>query len=97
MSNAMNRNFGRLALNRRRFFEGIAALGLTTALLPGCRPAEKADTEDIEEITVETIKAAEKIIGIKLNDKERKKILKGLKRNLETYNSSRLCCFFFRH
>jgi hypothetical protein len=68
--------------NRRQFFEYFAAIGITSAVVSSCKQGE---VEEIGEITVEMVEAAEKIAGIKLTPKEREKIVKRLNRNLETY------------
>jgi len=72
--------------NRRQFFEYFAAIGVASAMMSGCQTGE---IEEKGEITVDTIEAAEKIAGIKLSPEERKKIVKRLNRNLETYNGLR--------
>jgi Asp-tRNA(Asn)/Glu-tRNA(Gln) amidotransferase A subunit family amidase len=76
----------KLGFNRRQFFEYFAAIGITSAVLPACRPGE---VEEKSEITVETIEAAEKIARIELTSEERKKIVKRLNRNLKTYRDLR--------
>ncbi|MCD4698343.1 MAG: amidase [Bacteroidales bacterium] len=71
--------------NRRLFLGQLAALGISSSLFPGCSLAIDQD----DTITVETLKATEKIAGITLNNKERNEILEGVKSNLETYNNFR--------
>lgn len=68
--------------NRRKFLEYFAALGISSAILPSC--ARRTFPEE-NELTVEMIKAAEKLMGITLTEKERKDILKGLNKNLKIY------------
>ncbi|UCC39766.1 MAG: amidase [Candidatus Aminicenantes bacterium] len=72
--------------NRRRFLECFAALGVSSALLPGLPPVS---LEEKEEITLKTIEEAEKIIGIKLTNEERKRIRGRLNRNLGIYKGIR--------
>jgi Asp-tRNA(Asn)/Glu-tRNA(Gln) amidotransferase A subunit family amidase len=76
----------RSGFKRRRFLECFAALGVSSIILPGLPSVSFAEEE---EITLETIKAAEKIIGIELTKEERKKILRRLNRNLEIYKGIR--------
>lgn len=76
----------RSGFKRRRFLECFAALGVSSIILPGLPSVSFAEEE---EITLETIKAAEKIIGIELTKEERKKILKRLNRNLKIYKGIR--------
>ena len=76
----------RSGFKRRRFLECFVALGVSSIILPGLPSVSFAEEE---EITLETIKAAEKIIGIELTKEERKEILKRLKRNLEIYKGIR--------
>jgi Asp-tRNA(Asn)/Glu-tRNA(Gln) amidotransferase A subunit family amidase len=86
MDETLSENFEKQGFNRRQFFEYFAAIGITSAVMPACRPGE---VEEKGEITVETIEAAEKIAGLKLTPKEREKIVKRLNRNLETYRGLR--------
>ncbi len=86
MDKLLSQNSERPGFNRRKFFEYFAAVGITSAVLPACKPGE---IEENGEITVETIKAAEKIAGLKLKPEERKKIVERLNKNLEIYQGLR--------
>jgi Asp-tRNA(Asn)/Glu-tRNA(Gln) amidotransferase A subunit family amidase len=86
MDEILSKNTEKLGFDRRQFFEYFAAIGITSAVMPACRSGEK---EEKGEITVETIKAAEKIAGIRLTAEEREKIVERLNRNLETYRGLR--------
>ncbi len=76
----------KLGFDRRQFFEYFAAIGITSTVMSACQPGE---VEERGEITVETIKAAEKIVGIKLTPKEREQIVERLNKNIEIYRSIR--------
>jgi Asp-tRNA(Asn)/Glu-tRNA(Gln) amidotransferase A subunit family amidase len=86
MDKVLSESTEKLGFNRRQFFEYFAAIGITSAVIPACRTG---DVEGKGEITVDVIEAAEKIAGIKLTPEERKKIVKRLNRNLETYRGLR--------
>lgn len=86
MDEILNKNTEKFGFDRRQFFEYFAAIGITSAVMPACRSGEK---EEKGEITVETIKAAEKIAGIRLTAEEREKIVERLNRNLEIYRGLR--------
>jgi Asp-tRNA(Asn)/Glu-tRNA(Gln) amidotransferase A subunit family amidase len=86
MDQTFSKNSEKLGFNRRQFFEYFAAIGITSAVMPACQPG---GVEEKGEITVETIEAAEKIAGIKLAAKERKKIVKQLNENLDTFRGLR--------
>ncbi len=73
--------------NRRIFLQHLAVLGISSAVLPGCANATVVGEDN--GITVETLKAAEKIAGLTLNNGERKEILERVNTNLETYNKFR--------
>jgi len=75
-----------IELNRRKFLECFAALGITSTFLPNC---SNAVTQDEYKISIEMIESAEKLIGIELTEKERKEILEGLNNNLEAYQNIR--------
>ena len=81
MGNNKNSN-----LNRRKFLEYFAAIGISSALIPSC---SSAAWQDENKITVEMVAAAEKLIGIELTGQERKQILKGPVDNLKTYQKLR--------
>jgi len=73
-------------VNRRRFIKHLAILGASSLVVSGCsRPATVGE----QGITIETIRAAESIIGIELTDDERHDILVGLKDNLEGFGEIR--------
>ncbi len=86
MEKTSSERFEKLGFDRRQFFEFFAAIGITAAVMPACRTGE---VEDKGEITIDVIEAAEKIAGIELTSEERKKIVKQLNRNLETYRGLR--------
>jgi Asp-tRNA(Asn)/Glu-tRNA(Gln) amidotransferase A subunit family amidase len=86
MDKLLSENSERSGFNRRQFFEYFAAIGITSAVLPACKPGEVAENG---EITIETIKAAEKIAGLKLKPKEREEIVERLNKNLEIYRGLR--------
>ena len=65
-------NDERLAVNRRRFFECLSALGFGCTLLPD---ALVIAAQDAETVTVEMIEAAQKIAGVSFTLEERQAIL----------------------
>ena len=65
-------NDERLALNRRRFFECLSALGLGSTLMPD---ALTIAAQDSETITVEMLEAAQKIAGIAFTREEQQAIV----------------------
>jgi Asp-tRNA(Asn)/Glu-tRNA(Gln) amidotransferase A subunit family amidase len=69
-------------VNRRRFIQHLAILGASSLVVKGC---SSPITEGEEGITIDTIKAAEKIFGIELTDDERHDVIEGLRKNLEGY------------
>ena len=72
--------------NRRTFLASCAALGLggpAFGIEPGGRPLEDG------EITLETVRAAEKIAGLQFSDQERELFLDELKDLVEDYRSIR--------
>lgn len=71
--------------SRRKFLGHLAALGVSSAIFPACARV----TENDQDITTSSLKEAEKIADIKLSDKERKEILKSVRRNTETYKKLR--------
>lgn len=73
-------------LNRRRFLEYFAAVGISSAVMPSISSNIKQSENTI---TIETIAAAEKLIGIEFTDEERKQMLKGLVSNLKRYRNFR--------
>ena len=75
------------AHNRRIFLEHLSVLGISAALLPACTNTTVIDEDNI--ITLETLKSAEKVANIRLNNNERKDILERVKSNTETYNNFR--------
>ncbi len=73
-------------VNRRRFIQHLAILGASSLVVKGC---SSPITENQRGITIESIKAAENLIGIELTDDERRDILEGLQENLKGYTSIR--------
>lgn len=71
--------------NRRKFLGHLAALGISSAILPAC----SADFDDNETINLETLEEAEKLAGIELSNKERKEVLDGAVENTEVYKRFR--------
>ena len=69
-------------VNRRRFIEHLAILGVSSLCVSGCA---HSITESGKGITIEAIRAAENIIGIELTDHERHDILEGLRENLKGF------------
>ena len=65
----------RVALNRRRFFECLSALGLGCTLLPD---ALVIAAQDAETVTIEMIEAAQKIAGVSFTRDERQSIVERL-------------------
>jgi hypothetical protein len=61
----------RLAFNRRRFFEGLSALGLGSTLMPD---ALTIAAQDSETVTVEMIEVAQKIAGVVFTREEQQSI-----------------------
>lgn len=71
--------------NRRIFLGYLAALGVSSAILPACSSTiDEGDT-----ITLESLKEAEKVAGIKLTNKERKEVIEGVIENIQTYGRFR--------
>jgi Asp-tRNA(Asn)/Glu-tRNA(Gln) amidotransferase A subunit family amidase len=70
--------------NRRNFLKIMAALGMTSAVASG-----GILSQDEEPISKDAIKAAEKIAGLELSDKEREEILEGLQYNRAIYDQFR--------
>jgi len=62
----------RVALNRRRFFECLSALGLGCTLMPD---ALVIAAQDAETVTVEMIEAAQKIAGVSFTREEQQAIV----------------------
>jgi Asp-tRNA(Asn)/Glu-tRNA(Gln) amidotransferase A subunit family amidase len=62
----------RIALNRRRFFECLCALGLGSTLLPD---ALTIAAQDAETVTLEMIEAAQKIAGVSFTRQEQQAIV----------------------
>ena len=54
----------KLAMNRRRFIVGLSAAGVGSTLMPG---ALAAVAQDADKITVEMLKAAQRIAGLRLH------------------------------
>src|SRR2546423_15717777 len=65
-------NDERLALNRRRFFECLSALGLGSTLLPD---ALTIAAQDSETVTIEMIEAAQHIAGVTFTREEQQSLL----------------------
>jgi Asp-tRNA(Asn)/Glu-tRNA(Gln) amidotransferase A subunit family amidase len=65
-------NDERLAFNRRRFFEGLSALGLGSTLMPD---ALTIAAQDSETVTVEMIEVAQKIAGMVFTREEQQSIV----------------------
>ncbi len=80
-------NSEKSGMDRRRFIEYCAVLGLASTLAPEL-PAKTVEKK-AKIVTVEIIEAAEKIIGIKLSPKERKRIVGRLNNNLKIYDDLR--------
>ena len=73
--------------NRRIFLQHLAVLGISSTLLPSC--ANAITVGENNDITVETLEAAEKLADIKLSNEERKEILEKVKSNVETFKKFR--------
>jgi len=69
---------------RRKFLQTLVALGMSSAVAPGGQMKQ-----DDGVISVDTLKAAEKISGIELSGKEREEILEGVKENRAIYDAFR--------
>jgi Asp-tRNA(Asn)/Glu-tRNA(Gln) amidotransferase A subunit family amidase len=65
-------NDERIALNRRRFFECLSALGLGSTLLPD---ALTIAAQDADTVTIEMIAAAQKIAGVSFTREEQQAIV----------------------
>jgi len=74
-------------MDRRHFIEYCAVLGLASTLAPEFQG--KTIEKKAKIVTLETIEAAEKIIGVKLTPKERKRIAGQLNNNLKVYQDLR--------
>lgn len=68
---------GKLAVNRRRFLAGLSAAGLGSTLLPG---ALLAVAQDADEITVEMLDAAQRVVGLRFGRDELQRIVGRLNR-----------------
>jgi Asp-tRNA(Asn)/Glu-tRNA(Gln) amidotransferase A subunit family amidase len=75
-------------LNRRKFLYALAALGMSSTVAPGDLRIQER-TKDESGISAETLKAAEKIAGIELSDKEREEILEGVRENKGIFRAFR--------
>lgn len=73
-------------LDRRRFFAVFAGLGLGATTLPGLLWAQE---EAGEEITRETLAAAEELAGLELTDEERDLMLDGVREARTAYEALR--------
>jgi len=73
--------------HRRVFFKYIVILWISSVFIFGCDNSSPNNKND--NITTETLEAAEIIAGVKLNNKERKKILEKVISNSETYKNFR--------
>ena len=62
----------RVALNRRRFFEGLSALGLGSTLMPD---ALTIAAQDADTVTIEMLEAAQKIAGVAFTREEQQAIV----------------------
>jgi hypothetical protein len=71
-------------LSRREFLLALSALGISSMVAPG-----DPGIQDESRISVETLKAAEKIAGLQLSDNEREEILEGVKENREIFEAFR--------
>src|SRR5687767_2649556 len=65
-------NEERIALNRRRFFECLSAMGLGFTLMPD---ALTIAAQDAETVTVDMIEAAQKIAGVSFTREEQQAIV----------------------
>lgn len=66
--------------SRRAFIESAATIGVVSTLLPGILYAK---AKEAEEITLETIEAAEKLAGLTLTPQEREQMLAGIRDGVE--------------
>lgn len=71
-------------LGRRKFLLALAALGAASTAAP-----DSLAKQDEGGISTDTLKAAEKIAGIELTDKEREEILEGVVKNRAVYDALR--------
>ena len=65
-------NEERIALNRRRFFECLSAMGLGFTLMPD---ALTIAAQDSETVTVDMIEVAQKIAGVSFTREEQQSIV----------------------
>ena len=73
-------------LTRRAFIEAASLVGVSTTVFPELLMAEAASAEDI---TLETIKAAEALAGLSFTDAEREMMLQGLRSAVADYEAIR--------
>lgn len=73
-------------LHRRAFLSYFGGIGLSGTLLPGVLWAQSREGQ---EVTLETLAAAEKVAGLEFTDEEREMMLRGLNQNLESYEALR--------
>ena len=83
-----------LSVTRRRFFAYFATLGLTSTLFPGslwalAQQAESDEKQKPLRITLDMIRAAEKLAGLEFTEEERKLMLKDLDELLDNYEKIR--------
>src|SRR5213593_1795354 len=65
-------NDERLAVNRRRFFECLSAMGLGSTLMPEALTVAAQDTDSV---TIEMLEAAQKIAGVAFTREEQQAIV----------------------
>jgi Asp-tRNA(Asn)/Glu-tRNA(Gln) amidotransferase A subunit family amidase len=71
---------------RRRFLAWFAGAGLTSTLLPGVLWAQM---ENAPRVTLDMVKAAEKIAGLEFTDAQRQLLLDGVNQNLGRFEKMR--------
>ncbi|UCC48461.1 MAG: amidase [Gemmatimonadota bacterium] len=75
-------------LTRRRFLGYFAGLGLSSTLLPGVLWARLQEQEEAK-ISKEMLEDAERVAGLEFSDEERDLMLRGVNRQLESYETLR--------
>lgn len=77
-----------LAIDRRGFMAYFSAAGLSATLLPGVLWSHLAAAQE-SEISIETIRHAEKLAGLEFTDEERENLRRGVKRLVGNYRKLR--------
>src|SRR5688572_24733236 len=75
------------SLPRRRFLKAVPAAVAGSLAMPGF--AQQAQEQQNQRISKEVLDAAEKVLGVDFSDAEQEQALRGVNRNLETFETLR--------